>query len=64
MLVIAEKGTRRGICLAICRYDKANNKYMKKYDKKTTASCLMYLDANNLYGWEMSQKPPVNGLNG
>ena len=34
MLLIAEKGTRGGICLAIRRYDKANNNYMKKYDKK------------------------------
>ena len=24
----------------------------------------MYLDANNLYGWAMSQKVPVNGFKG
>ena len=35
---------------------------MKNYDKNTTSSYLMYLDANNLYGWEMSQKLPVNGF--
>ena len=34
---------------------------MKNYDNKTTSSYLMYLDANNLYGWEISQKP-VNGF--
>ena len=57
-----EKGTRDGICQSIHRYAKANNKYMKNYDKNTTSSYLTYLDANNLYGWAMSQKRPVNGF--
>ena len=62
MLLMVEKGTRGGICQAIHRYAKANNKYMKNYDKNTTLSYLVYLDANNLYGWAMSQKLPVIGF--
>ena len=60
MLLMVEKGTRGGIYHAIHRYAKANNKYIQKKkekkDKNKESSYLMYLDANNLYGWEMSQK--------
>ena len=58
-----EKGIRGGICHAIHRYAKANHKYMKDYDKNNESSCLMYLDAKNLYGWAISQKLPEDGFN-
>ena len=51
MLLMVEEGTRGGIGHAIHRYAKANSKYMKNYDKNIESSYLMYLDANNLYGW-------------
>ena len=50
MLLMVEEGIREGMCHAIHRYAKANNKYMKNYDKKEESSFLKYLDANNLYG--------------
>ena len=62
MLLMVEKGIRGGICQVIHRHAKANSKYMKNYDKDIISSYLMYLDANNLYGWAMSQKLPVNGF--
>ena len=62
MLLMIEKGIRGGICQATYRYAKSNNKYMKNYDKNIKSSYLKYLDANNLYGWTMSQKLPVNGF--
>ena len=62
MLLMIEKGIRGRICHTIHRYAKANNKYMKNYDKNIILSYLMHLDANNLYGWGMSQKLPANGF--
>ena len=61
-LLMVEKGIGVGICHAIHRYVKANNTYMKKYDKNIESSYLMSLDANNLYRWAMSQGLPVNGF--
>ena len=57
---MVEKETRDGIRQAIHKYVKANNKYMKNYDKNTTPSYFAYLDANNLYERAMSQKLPLN----
>ena len=62
MLLMVEKGIRVGICHALHRYAKANNKYMIYYDENKELSYILYLDANNLYGWSMSQKLPVNGF--
>ena len=51
MFQFIEKGMRSGISKIANRYSKANNKYMKKYDEKAPSKYIMYLDANNLYGW-------------
>ena len=62
MLLMVEEGIRGGICHSIHRYAKANNKYMKNYNNNEESSYNQYLDANNLYGWAMSKKLPVNGF--
>ena len=62
MLLIVEKGIRGGICHAILRYAKANNKYTKDYNKDEEESFLQYDDANNLYGFAVIQPLPVDGF--
>ena len=62
MLLMIKKGIRGGICHAIHKYAKANNKDMKNYDKNIETSYLMYLDASNLYRYRMSQKLLVSGF--
>ena len=62
MLLMVEKGIRGGICQATLWYVKANNKYMKNYDKNKQSSYLNYWDVNYLYGWELSQKCPAYGF--
>ena len=60
MLLIVEKGLRGGICHCIHRYAKANKKYIKDYDENKESRYLRYWDANNLYGWAISQKLRIN----
>ena len=55
MLLMVEEGIRGGICHSIHRY-------MKNYNNNEDSSYIQYLDANNLYGWAMSKKLPVNGF--
>ena len=62
MVLMVEEGIRGGICHAIQGYVKANNKYMKDYDRKKKSSYIPYLDANNLYGKAMTEKLPVKGF--
>ena len=62
MFQFIEKGMRGGIGYIANRYGKANNKCMKEYDEKAPSKYIMYLDANNLYGWAMSQYLPTGGF--
>ena len=62
MLLMIEDKISGGMCQSVHRHAKANNKYLKNYDKSIESSYLMYLDENNLYGWAISQKLPVNGF--
>ena len=62
MFQFIEKGMRGGISYIANRYGKANNKYMKEYDEKAPSKYIMYLDANNLYGWAMSQYLPTGNF--
>ena len=59
---MVENGIRGGICHAILRHSKANNKCMKDYNKGEEESFLQYNDANNLYGFAMSESLPVDGF--
>ena len=62
LLVTVEKGIRGRISHSIHRYAKANNKYMKDFDKNKKLSYFQYWDVNDLYGSAMSQKLPVNNF--
>ena len=60
MLLMFENGIRGGYSGVLGkRYVKANNKYLNDYEPKIPSNYLLYLDANNLYGWAMSQPLPT-----
>ena len=62
MLMMFERGIRGGITHISKRYAVASNKYMKDYNPDEESSFIQYLDANNLYGWAMSQQLPTHGF--
>ena len=62
MLMMFERGIRGGISHISKRYAEANNKYMKDYNPDEESTYIQYLDANNLYGWAMSQQLPTHGF--
>ena len=62
MLMMFERGIRGGISHISKRYSEANNKFMKDYDHSKETKFIQYLDANNLYGWAMTQSLPTHGF--
>ena len=63
MLLMVEIGIRGGITLAVKRYARAKNKYMRDlYNLDEESIYLQYLDANNLYRWAMVQNLPTHGF--
>ena len=63
MLLIFERGIRGGITQSVIRRAKANNLYMgSEFDPDEKTNYLQYLDANNFYGWAMSQPLPTGGF--
>ena len=62
MLLLVEKGIRGRICYSIYWYAKVNNEYMKDFNKSKELPYIRYWGVNNLHGWVMSQKLPVNNF--
>ena len=59
---MVEEGVRGGISTITKQCAKANNLYMTDHNLNEPSNYIMYLDANNLYGWAMTQPLPVNGF--
>ena len=61
MLLMIESGISGGIATTSDRHNKANNDYMGiKFDSSEESKFISFLDANNLYGWEMSKQLPTS----
>ena len=65
MYIMIQPNISGGICHVSVRYARANNKLLGSlYDPTKPTSYILYVDANNLYGWAMSQDMPDDQLNG
>ena len=62
MYLFVEKIMRGGIYYIVKRFSKSKNKYRNSDNDKNPSKYIMYLDANNLYGWTMSQYLPYSGF--
>ena len=62
MYIFFEKGMRGRVSYTSNRYYKTNNKYLKCYDPKKESKHILYLDANNLYGYAMYKFLPTSGF--
>ena len=62
MFQFIEKGMRGGVSCITHRFGQANNKYVRNYNENEPSKYIMYLDANNLYGWAMCQRLPTGGF--
>ena len=62
MCIFFEKGMRGRVSHISNRYSKVNNKYLKSYDPKQELKLIIYIDANNLYGYAMSKFLPASGF--
>ena len=61
MYQMIQSNIRSGICHVSVRYARANNKFMSQvYDRNKPSSYILYVDANNFYGWALSQLLPKN----
>ena len=60
MHLFIEKGMRGGISMVSKRHAKANNPHTADYNPEKENNYIMYYDANNLYGWAMSQSLPYS----
>ena len=61
MVLMVEKGIRGGLTQVVKRHAAANHEYLPSYGSSKKSLFLQYLDANNLYGYAMSQKLPLDG---
>ena len=62
MYLMIKKAMRGGICTISHRKAEANQPTSANFDPLKPESYLMYLDANGLYAWAMTQPLPLNGF--
>ena len=62
MHLFIEKGMRGGVSYIAKRHNKANNKYIESHDNSEESVYIIYLDANNLYGWATTHYLPYGGF--